>query len=205
VLFPIPSGRAPQACPASLPPLPWGFQFPCSFPALNIFHLLLFGRAPELPVSRTGSAEPAPVGQPFHFSLAPIPGFPSLAGELSSNHVFLFRWPDRLRFPACLVGNTAPKAWKRVKVAIRFRLRSPLPLLSVPAGRAQLMPRRGGEQKKKSKPPRETGNTCRTLSKDRLNKSQAGTVRAAGSFGGISSQVRGWSRLARGRLGCTGG
>lgn len=55
----------------------------------------------------------------------------------------------------------------------------------------------GGE----SKPPRETGNLCRTLSKDRLNKSPAGTVRAAGSFGGISSQVRGWSELARGESG----
>lgn len=66
--------------------------------------------------------------------------------------MFLFRWPDRLRFPAFLVGNTAPKAWKRVKVAIRFRLRSPLPLLSVPAGRAQLMPKRDGGEEKKNNP-----------------------------------------------------
>lgn len=56
----------------------------------------------------------------------------------------------------------------------------------------------GGEregEEKKSKPPSETGNTCRALSKARVNKSQAGAVRAAGSFGGIGFQVRGWSEL----------
>lgn len=46
-----------------------------------------------------------------------------------------------MRFAAFLVGNAAPKPWKRVKVAIRFRLLFPAPLLPGPAGKAQLMPR----------------------------------------------------------------
>lgn len=40
---------------------------------------------------------------------------------------FCLGGPDRLRFAAFVVGNAAPKSWKRVKVAIRFRLLSLLP------------------------------------------------------------------------------
>lgn len=155
----------------------------------------------------------APAGRPARALPNPLPGVgpavppppSSLPGELSRSHVFLVRWPDGSRVPAFSVGNTAPKAWKCVKVAIRFRLLPPLALPSVPAGRVQLMPKRGGGKGKNPKPPRETGNICRTLSKDRLNKSQAGTVRAAGSLGRISSHVCGWRELAWGGLGCTAG
>lgn len=48
-LFPIIPLRKPsQACPASLSR---GFKFPFSFAALNVFHLLFFPKAMELPTS----------------------------------------------------------------------------------------------------------------------------------------------------------